>query len=135
MARDVAADFFGGARGDILVAADDRFAGAALERPDREAAVAKQRKDGGEGEDQRKSRRNVTDARGHASVLGGKHMFRHGLPLTQRAEDVAAGFDRDVEPRAYRPRPFTPGDEDGGRVFVDSSLKSGNARAVLIVVG
>ena len=36
VAGDVAADFSGGARGDVDVAGDDRVAGAALERDDRD---------------------------------------------------------------------------------------------------
>ena len=45
---DVAADFLGGAGGDVLVAGDDRLAGAALERQDRDEAVGEQRHDGGD---------------------------------------------------------------------------------------
>ena len=44
--RDVAADFFGGARRDVQVAADNRIASAALQRENRHEAVDEERDDG-----------------------------------------------------------------------------------------
>ncbi len=58
---DVAADFLGGADGDVLVAVDDRFAGAALQREDRDDAVGEQRHHGGDAEQQREARGDVPD--------------------------------------------------------------------------
>ena len=58
---DVAADLFGGADGDILVAVDDRLAGAALQGEDRHEAVGEQRYDSGDAEEQRETRGDVPD--------------------------------------------------------------------------
>ena len=55
--RDVAADFLGGARGDVDVAGDDRFARAALERDERRDAEGEERQDGDGREQQGEARR------------------------------------------------------------------------------
>ena len=59
---DVAADFLGGAGGDVLVAGDDRFAGAALQREDRDDAVGEQRQDGRDRRAGARTGRDVPDA-------------------------------------------------------------------------
>jgi hypothetical protein len=85
--KDVAADLFGGADGDVLVAVDDRLAGAALQREDRHDAVGEQRHDGADADQQREPRRDVPDlhvsggappdGRRRASTAGGCSGF-HG---------------------------------------------------------
>ncbi len=60
--RDVAADFLGGARGDVQVAGDDRVARAALEREDRDDAVGEQRHDRRQRQQQREAGGDVADA-------------------------------------------------------------------------
>ena len=66
--RDVAADLGGGARGDVAVAGHDRLAGAALERQKRDGAVGDERYDGGRGEEQRETRRDVPDSERHQQL-------------------------------------------------------------------
>ena len=80
---DVAADFLGGARGDVLVAGDDRFAGAALQRQDRDDAVGEQRHDGRGAEEQRESRGDVPNPKLHPSSCGWLDGYR--LPASKAA--------------------------------------------------
>ena len=79
---DVAADFFGGADRDVLVAVDDRFARAAPEREDRDGAVCDERHDGGYAEEQREAGGDAPDPESHVSC---------GSPAAQYSQVSRAG--------------------------------------------
>ena len=76
VAGHVAADFFGGAGRDVLVAADDRFPRAAVERPDRHDTVGDERQDGRQRQNQRESRGDAADLEGHRALVLGSSVVR-----------------------------------------------------------
>ena len=133
---DVAADFFGGAGGDVLVAGDDRLARAALER---DRSRRRRRRcsgsDGRQRQDQRESGGDAADSEraiGQLRLSIGSSADRP--PEAQRAQDVASGLGRHLEPRADGAGPLAPGEENRRRVVDDGPLKRRHAGSVLVIV-
>ena len=95
--RHVAADFFGGAGGDVLVAGDDRIARAALERQERDESVHQQRRDRRAGEKQREPCRDVPDSQGHVPACLSDGRFvgppRAGFQQMKARQHIGVGFD------------------------------------------
>ena len=131
VADDVAADFLGGTRGDVLVSGDDRFARAALERPDRDDAVCDKRDDCSKREQQREAMRDVPDSQGHSYDVAGNILVLISAgdpfvitrgPEPQCEEDITPGLRRrNGETLADGPCALLPGKENRRRV-VDERL-------------
>ena len=131
---DVAADFFGGADRDVLVAVDDRFARAALEREDRDEAVGEQRQYRRAAQQEGEPGRDVPDARRHQCWLA-RGASVTGLHSRRVAKISRPGsVRRDDEALAHRPGAERPGEKNRRRVVDDGLLNARHGLRVFLVV-
>ena len=134
VAGDIAPDLLGTPRRAPPVAGDDRFTRAAAEREDRDQAVADERHDGRERQNQRELAADTADSKaGHGQFVLCQPFIGRRPPEPQRAEDVAPGFDRNLEASADRPGPLAPGEENRRRIVDDRLLEGRDTRLVRVV--
>ena len=88
---EIAADFLGGAGGDVRVAGDDGFVGAAPQRQDGDDAERDERDDGGGSEEEREADGDAANVNRHQGIsVPGCLCVLDRFPEPQRAENVAA---------------------------------------------
>src|SRR5207247_10080201 len=77
---DVPANLFSRPGGDVLIAGDDRFAGAALQGYDVCDAVRDERRDGRQRQQQREADGDAADREAHGSVSAGVSLVSRAFP-------------------------------------------------------
>src|SRR5581483_2380208 len=134
VADHVAANYFGGAGGDVLVAGDDRLARAALQRQDRDDTVRPERDDRRERQQQREPDGDATDRQRHQPLVSARDMVViTRLPLTQRQDGIAWFGHWDDESATHGACPFAPGEQDRGWILPERALNARHRGAVFLV--